>query len=85
MVEFKSFFGRKVMITFLNPVVFKGTIIHKVKGKLESGAFPGVGVVIEIESTEDLAGQNVAERVGLKGMGMVFNSGNIQFIVGPID
>jgi len=83
MVEFKHFIGQNVEVTFINPVVFKGTSIRRVVGKLESGAFPGVGVLIEIKSTDDATGKDVAERIGLKGMGMVFNTGNIEFIVGP--
>jgi hypothetical protein len=82
-VEFKQFIGQTVEVTFINAVVFKGTSIRKVVGKLESGAFPGVGVLIEIQSTEDTTGNDVAERIGLKGMGMVFNTGNIEFIIGP--
>ncbi|UQA63199.1 hypothetical protein [Polyangium aurulentum] len=84
MVEFKHFIGQRVEVTFINPVTFRGESIRKVVGKLESGTFPGVGVLVEIQSTEDVTGKDVAERIGLKGMGMVFNTGNMEFVVGPI-
>jgi hypothetical protein len=77
MVDLSGFTGRKVEVTFVRPVILKGVRLRRVIGVFDGGEHPGICVLSSIESAHDPGGLDVTAQLGLGGMSIVFNAGNV--------